>query len=450
MIKRIVTITIVLVLVMSLIPSIPMMTAQARDVRVTIDGSHVVFPDQQPVIVDGRTLVPVRGVFEALGFDVTWDSVTSAAILERLDYRIVIPIGSPTFSTNGRSHSLDVPAQLMNNRTMLPLRFPLESVGYELDWDSSTWTVIISTRRQYAEAWQIEPGLEPTHEDDKVQEVAQEAAQELPDGIEIFHYVYRSDVVVINHPPPYGLRIDNDIITITVPVADDAIRNLQADQVFVLEDTLQNPDATAGRVISVEHDGAGVVITAAIPETLEEVFYEFELVGTIDVLASAGDIIIPEEFDGAEIIRNTTDFVEFRTPVVTIGDVSFSGSARLYHPVLQVDISMLRPAQPTLILTAAAEKALRVDVIFASVGAYYRLTLFTIPIKYKGIKIDIPFSINIHADGIVSIDVGARFDARFGVEQGRFVGDASFTPHLEFDLNASANLCKYRSKSIHI
>ena len=48
-------------------------SAYAADgISVTINGEQVVFENQQPVIVDGRTLVPVRGVFEALGFEVDW------------------------------------------------------------------------------------------------------------------------------------------------------------------------------------------------------------------------------------------------------------------------------------------------------------------------------------------------------------------------------------------
>jgi len=145
--KRIFSVMMALILILALIPTT---VVHANDIRVTINGQQVFFPDQQPTIVDSRTLVPVRGVFEALGFEVDWDGETSTAILERHDYTLLIPIGSPTFTTNGVVHTLDVPAQIIGGRTMLPIRFPLESVGYEVDWDGATRTVIITTRGQAA------------------------------------------------------------------------------------------------------------------------------------------------------------------------------------------------------------------------------------------------------------------------------------------------------------
>ena len=119
--------------------------AHADDgVSVIIDGRYVVFDGQSPVIVDGRTLVPVRGVFEQLGFYVEWDAEARQATLTSDDYTVVITIGSETFTTNDANHTLDVPAQIIGGRTMLPIRAVLESVGYYLGWDGGTRTVRIS------------------------------------------------------------------------------------------------------------------------------------------------------------------------------------------------------------------------------------------------------------------------------------------------------------------
>ena len=126
------------------------------EVTVTIDGEIVTFPDQGPIIVDGRTLVPVRGVFEALGWEANWDSDTSTALISRGHISISITIGELQFGVlvydldsphpgHGAIHILDVPAQLIGGRTMLPLRAVLESVGYSLEWDGETRTVLIST-----------------------------------------------------------------------------------------------------------------------------------------------------------------------------------------------------------------------------------------------------------------------------------------------------------------
>jgi hypothetical protein len=84
-------------------------------------------------------------VFESLGFEVGWNDASRTATLTRNDFTVVITIGSRTFTTNGEVHTLDVPAQLIGGRTMLPIRFPLESVGYEVGWDGDTRTVIIES-----------------------------------------------------------------------------------------------------------------------------------------------------------------------------------------------------------------------------------------------------------------------------------------------------------------
>jgi len=128
----------------------------ANDIRVVINGQEVAFTDQRPVIVDGRTLVPVRDVFEAIGFEAHWDYETSTALLTQGHLSISVTIGSPYFSAavfspympvgHGVIVPLDVPAQIIEGRTLLPLRALMEYVGYELNWDYATRTVIITYR----------------------------------------------------------------------------------------------------------------------------------------------------------------------------------------------------------------------------------------------------------------------------------------------------------------
>ena len=117
----------------------------ANDISVVIDGRPVSFGEQGPVQVDGRVLVPVRGVFEAMGFEVDWDRATRTAVLTDSSYEIRITIGQSTFTTNGESFQLDVPARQIDGHTMVPLRAPLESVGYELGWDRASSTVQITS-----------------------------------------------------------------------------------------------------------------------------------------------------------------------------------------------------------------------------------------------------------------------------------------------------------------
>ena len=144
-IKPMCMLAVAIIMALAAVVVTPIHASASSEITVTIDGERVVFPDQGPIIVQGRTLVPVRDVFEALGFEADWNRTEQQAELTRDDYVIIIPIGSSTFTTNGVSYELDVPAQIIAGRTLLPLRAVLESVGYELDWDGSTRTVIITT-----------------------------------------------------------------------------------------------------------------------------------------------------------------------------------------------------------------------------------------------------------------------------------------------------------------
>jgi len=141
--RRILGIVLALALILAFTPGVS--AAENRAVSVLVEGQRVVFADQNPLIIEGRTLVPVRGVFENLNFIVNWNAVTRQAILTRGNDVVVITIGSDVFTTNGVRHTLDVPAQSIGGRTMLPLRLVLESVGYFLEWDAGTSTVLISS-----------------------------------------------------------------------------------------------------------------------------------------------------------------------------------------------------------------------------------------------------------------------------------------------------------------
>ena len=120
----------------------------ASDIHVTIDGVTVSFYGQGPIIADGRVLVPVRGVFETLGFDVSWNEVARQVILLGADgyTSVIIFVGHDNFTTNGYVHTLDVAAQIIEGRTMLPIRAVLESVGYAVEWDVVNQTVVVTTQ----------------------------------------------------------------------------------------------------------------------------------------------------------------------------------------------------------------------------------------------------------------------------------------------------------------
>ena len=115
----------------------------SQNIFVEIDGRRANFPDQQPVVLNGRTMIPVRGVFEQLGFEVGWDNVKKTVSLSNGTYHTTITLGETTFETNNTIYPIDVPACTINNRAMLPFRAVLESVGCSVYWDEDRKTVFV-------------------------------------------------------------------------------------------------------------------------------------------------------------------------------------------------------------------------------------------------------------------------------------------------------------------
>lgn len=102
--------------------------------------------DTPPTIVDGRTLVPVAAIFNALGATVEWNGETRTATGVRGDTVIVIPIDSTTVYVNGEEKILDVPAQIINSRTMVPARFVSEALDCVVTWNGETETAAVADK----------------------------------------------------------------------------------------------------------------------------------------------------------------------------------------------------------------------------------------------------------------------------------------------------------------
>jgi N-acetylmuramoyl-L-alanine amidase len=105
-------------------------------VEVYVDNCKVNFPDQHPFIAPAsqRTYVPLRFVSEALGAQVDWDGAKKVVIVRKGGTMVRMLVGAGTAQVNGVDVSLDAPARLVGNRTMVPLRFVSEILGAEVDW----------------------------------------------------------------------------------------------------------------------------------------------------------------------------------------------------------------------------------------------------------------------------------------------------------------------------
>ena len=112
-------------------------------ITVKVNGSSIAF-DQPPVLENGRTLVPLRAIFEALGANVQWDGNTQTVMATKNGVIISLQIGSTQMYVNENVKTLDVPAKLINSRTLVPVRAISEAFGCTVDWDGNTQTVLIT------------------------------------------------------------------------------------------------------------------------------------------------------------------------------------------------------------------------------------------------------------------------------------------------------------------
>lgn len=110
----------------------------AQDINVSLNGTIVNFPNQKPVVVEGRTLIPLRGVFDNMGYSIGWNGNTKTVTLKKDNETIVINIGENKYYLNGNAHTIDVPAQIINGSTMLPLRAIADATGADVLWDAKT------------------------------------------------------------------------------------------------------------------------------------------------------------------------------------------------------------------------------------------------------------------------------------------------------------------------
>ncbi|HET6382457.1 MAG TPA: stalk domain-containing protein [Armatimonadota bacterium] len=114
-------------------------------IRVVVNGMRVRFPDQQPITVNNRVLVPLRGVLEAMGARVQWNPANQTVIARRAGNRVELRVNSRDASLNGNPIPLDVPAAMYGGRVMVPLRFVSEALGGSVRWMDATQTARIRT-----------------------------------------------------------------------------------------------------------------------------------------------------------------------------------------------------------------------------------------------------------------------------------------------------------------
>ena len=136
-----------------LLSALACVPVQAEDeIAVYANGERVYF-DTPPIIVQDRTLVPMRALFETLGADVTWDQDNLHAQAIAPGVLVDITIGEPTMRRSTVEIPIDVPAQIINDRTLIPLRVVSECFGMDVEWDGTNNAVYLTSngKIQYKE-----------------------------------------------------------------------------------------------------------------------------------------------------------------------------------------------------------------------------------------------------------------------------------------------------------
>lgn len=111
-------------------------------ISVLVNGEPIAF-DVPPIIIDGTTMLPVRLALEPLGAEFVWNGEEQTVTINAAGRTIVLTVDSAAACVNGAAKAMDRPAMIIDGRTLIPIRFAAEELGYDVSWDGETRTVII-------------------------------------------------------------------------------------------------------------------------------------------------------------------------------------------------------------------------------------------------------------------------------------------------------------------
>jgi flavodoxin len=136
---------------------------QINNPTMTVNGVDKSIDDEgtTPVILNERTLLPVRAVVEEIGGTVGWNGDTKEVTLTYGADAITLTIDSTAAYLNGTLNTLDTAPTIINERTMLPIRFIAESFGFDVVWEQSEQLVTITKAAEVTAEPTVEPTTEP-------------------------------------------------------------------------------------------------------------------------------------------------------------------------------------------------------------------------------------------------------------------------------------------------
>ena len=108
-------------------------------------NSEALITDTAPTVENGQFMIPMRAVFEKLGFTISWDGETSTAFAFHEEKIIMVQIANDTAFINGESVALDIPAKIVNSRTLIPASFIESTLGVKIMHHSSADVIEITS-----------------------------------------------------------------------------------------------------------------------------------------------------------------------------------------------------------------------------------------------------------------------------------------------------------------
>lgn len=122
---------------------------ESDDIGIRINNAFL-YSDVKPVLEDGRTLLPMRAIFEALGAQVSWNEESKTAEAKIGEVTIRLTENSKAAYVNGGATELDVPAKILDGRFVVPVRFVAEASGAKVEWDRFARIVDITVSKSGA------------------------------------------------------------------------------------------------------------------------------------------------------------------------------------------------------------------------------------------------------------------------------------------------------------
>lgn len=122
----------------------PPIFTKGTPVTIHVDGEYLP-SDVDPIVENGRTMIPLRAAGEAVGATVDWDQATKTASATLNGQTVTFTLNSKTYYINGTAHTTDVAPKMLSNRTLLPIRPFAEGLDLSVNWNQALLDVDIDT-----------------------------------------------------------------------------------------------------------------------------------------------------------------------------------------------------------------------------------------------------------------------------------------------------------------